>query len=130
MKIYDKKGVLLSLVIRGDEIKEGRNFLTDNLEEVQIATFNFKDKTTIDNHIHLDQKREVHTTSETLIILEGSMEVKIFDTNEEFIERVTLGQGDSISLLRGGHGIEIETSCKFIETKQGPYTEELDKKRF
>ena len=117
-------------MIRGDEIKEGRNFLTDNLEEVQIATFNFKDKTTIDNHIHLDQKREVHTTSETLIILEGSMEVKIFDTNEEFIERVTLGQGDSISLLRGGHGIEIETSCKFIETKQGPYTEELDKKRF
>jgi cupin fold WbuC family metalloprotein len=130
LKIYDKKGALLAIVVRGNEIKEGRNFLTDDSEEVQIAAFNFKNKTIIEKHIHLNQKREVYTTSETLIILDGSMEVKIFDNSEEFIESVTLGQGDSISLLRGGHGIEIETSCKFIETKQGPYTEDLDKKRF
>ena len=32
--------------------------------------------------------------------------------------------------LRGGHGIEIDESCKFIETKQGPYLPDLDKKRF
>ena len=130
MKIYDKNGTLLSIVVRNEDIKEGRNFLTDNSEEVQLAAFNFNEKTIIENHIHNNQKREIHTTSETLIVLEGSMRVKIFDESLNFIEELKLQGGDTISLLRGGHGIEIEESCKFIETKQGPYLPDLDKKRF
>ena len=130
MKIHDENGTLLSIVIRSEDIKEGRNFLTDNSEEVQVAAFNFKDKTVIENHIHINQKREIHTTSETLIVLEGEMKVKIFNESLNFIDEVKLKSGDTISLLRGGHGIEIEKSCKFIETKQGPYIPDKDKKRF
>ncbi len=35
MKIHDENGTLLSIVVRNEDIKEGRNFLTDNSEEVK-----------------------------------------------------------------------------------------------
>ena len=43
MKIHDENGTLLSIVVRNEDIKEGRNFLTDNSEEVQVAAFNFNE---------------------------------------------------------------------------------------
>ena len=130
MKIFDKEGNLLSIVIKKSEIQEGRNFYTDNHEEIQLAAFDFKEETVIENHIHNKQKREIFTTSETLIVLEGSMCVSIFDENLNFVNKIDLSIGDTISLIRGGHGIHIEKSCKFIETKQGPYNPDTDKKRF
>jgi hypothetical protein len=30
----------------------------------------------------------------------------------------------------GGHGIEVTEDSKFVEAKQGPYLEDIDKKRF
>ncbi len=130
MKIFDKEGNLLSIVIKKSEIQEGRNFYTDNHEEVQLAAFDFKKETIIENHIHNKQKREIFTTSETLIVLDGSMTVSIFDENLNFVKKIDLSAGDTISLIKGGHGINIEKSCKFIETKQGPYNPKNDKKRF
>ena len=61
---------------------------------------------------------------------EKFIKVKIFNESLNFIDEVKLKSGDTISLLRGGHGIEIEKSCKLIETKQGPYIPDKDKKRF
>jgi len=130
LKIFDKEGNLLSIVIKKSEIQEGRNFYTDNHEEVQLAAFDFKKETIIENHIHNKQKREIFTTSETLIVLDGSMTVSIFDENLNFVKKIDLSAGDTISLIKGGHGINIEKSCKFIETKQGPYNPKTDKKRF
>ena len=53
MKIFDKEGSLLSIVIKKSEIEKGRNFYTDNHEEVQLAAFDFKEETIIENHIHI-----------------------------------------------------------------------------
>lgn len=41
-----------------------------------------------------------------------------------------LEQGDTIALIRGGHELEMDEDCKFIEVKQGPYDEKTDKVRF
>ena len=54
--------------------------------------------------------------------------VKLYFNN--FVNKIDLISGDTISLIKGGHGINIEKSCKFIETKQGPYNPKTDKKRF
>ena len=56
------------------------------------------------------------------------MIVKIYDDSKQLIEQVTLTKGDSICLIAGGHGILTTKNCKFIEVKQGPYTESIDKK--
>ena len=38
--------------------------------------------------------------------------------------------GNMLILIRGGHGLKILDDAKFIEVKQGPYDESIDKVRF
>ena len=128
MKIFDKEGNLLSIVVKKSEIEEGRNFYTDNHEEIQLAAFDFKEETIIENHIHNKQKREIFTTSETLIVLEGSMCVSIFDENLNFVNKIDLSIGDTISLIRGGHGIHIEKSVSLLKQNRDPTIPILIKK--
>ena len=130
MKIYDNENNLLSIVIKAKDIGEGRNFITENEEEMQVASFNFEQKTIIENHIHLNQDRNIHTTPEVIFLVEGEIKALLFDENLNLIEEIKLLTGDTIAFLRGGHGLIVEKGSKFVEAKQGPYSEEIDKKRF
>jgi cupin fold WbuC family metalloprotein len=130
MKIYDDKNNLLAVFIKKDDIKEVRNFETSNDEEFQIGSFNLEKNTIIESHIHLNQKRIISKTSEALVVIEGEMEVTIYDNERKFIEKLLVQDGDTIALLNGGHGIKINSQCRFVEIKQGPYIEEEDKVRF
>jgi len=130
MKIYDKNDNLLAILIKANEIKIGRNFLTTNEEEMQVASFNFAEKTVIDNHIHLNQDRSIQTTPEILFVVSGKLKVFIFDEYKDFVNEYNLETGDTIALIKGGHGSAVEKGTKLVEAKQGPYTEILDKKRF
>ena len=107
MEIRDKKNNLLALVIRDNEIVKEKHFATENHYDFQLAAFNLKNKTVIERHIHNEQNRNIKTTSEVLVVLEGELRVEIF-----------------------GHGIDVKQDTKFIEVKQGPYDPETDKKRF
>ena len=69
-------------------------------------------------------------TTEELVILEGQMKVEIYDNKLDFITNVVLEKGDTITLIDGGHGITLNKDTKFVEVKQGPYQENIDKKRF
>ena len=130
MKVLDSDNNLLAIFLKEEDIKPGRNFLTDDSQEMQLAGFNFTEKTTVENHIHNDIERNIKTTSEILTVISGEMVVTIFDSKLNFVHSEVLKTGDTVALFQGGHGIEIESECKFIESKQGPYYPDLDKKRF
>jgi len=130
MKIFDNDNNLLSIVIRAKDINEGRNFITDDEEEMQVASFNFTEETIIENHIHLNQERKILTTPEVIFVVEGRIKALLFDESLNLIKEIKLIAGDTIAFLRGGHGLIIEKGSKFVEAKQGPYSEEIDKKRF
>ena len=130
MKIHDKKNNLLSIVIKKDDIVSGKNFETKNDQEFQLASFGLDSGTKIEKHYHPNQKREIVSTSEVLVLIEGSMLVDIYDTELNFVTNVELFSGDTIALLDGGHGITFLENSKFIEVKQGPFNPETDKKRF
>ena len=130
MKVLDSEKNLLAIFLKEEDIKPGRNFLTDDSQEMQLAGFNFTEKTTVENHIHNDIERNIKTTSEILTVISGEMVVNIFDSKLNFVHSEVLKTGDTVALFQGGHGIEIESKCKFIESKQGPYYPDLDKKRF
>ena len=51
MKIYDNSNNLLAIVIRNDDIRQGKNFVTDNGNEFQLAAFSL-DKGEKINHTH------------------------------------------------------------------------------
>ena len=38
--------------------------------------------------------------------------------------------GELLLMLNGGHSLEILEDSKFLEVKQGPYIEEMDKRHF
>ena len=120
----------MTIVIKADEIKERTNFITNNEEEMQVASFNFSEETVIDNHIHLNQNRNINTTPEIIFVVEGKIKATLFDDEENLIDEIELRTGDTIAFLKGGHGLIAEKGTKLVEAKQGPYIEDLDKKRF
>ena len=65
---------------------KGKNFLTENEAEFQLASFNLDSDTQIKRHIHPNQKRNINTTTETLVVIEGIMKVDIYDESLDFIE--------------------------------------------
>ena len=130
MKILDQEENLLAYIIRFEDIKEGKNFITSNDAEFQLASFDLSDDTVIERHYHPKQKRKIKYTNEVLIVLDGELEVDIYDNEKNHIQTVNLKSLDTIALIDGGHGISFNSQTKFIEVKQGPYNEKTDKKRF
>ena len=130
MKILDQEENLLAYIIRYQDIKEGKNFITSNDAEFQWASFNLNEDTTIERHYHPKQERKISFTNEVLIVLDGELEVVIYDNQKNHIQTVNLKSLDTIALIDGGHGISFNSETKFIEVKQGPYNEKTDKKRF
>lgn len=130
MKILDQEENLLAYIIRFEDIKEGKNFITSNDAEFQLASFNLSDDTVIERHYHPKQERKIKYTNEVLIVLDGELEVDIYDNEKNHIQTVNLKSLDTIALINGGHGISFNSQTKFIEVKQGPYNEKTDKKRF
>ena len=130
MKILDQEENLLAYIIRFEDIKEGKNFITSNDAEFQLASFNLSYDTVIERHYHPKQERKIKYTNEVLIVLDGELEVDIYDNEKNHIQTVNLKSLDTIALIDGGHGISFNSQTKFIEVKQGPYNEKTDKKRF
>tara|TARA_B100000902_G_C27318207_1_gene922612 strand:+ start:1918 stop:2310 length:393 start_codon:yes stop_codon:yes gene_type:complete len=130
MKIFDNDNNLLAIVIKVEEMQDGKIFFTENEMEFQLASFSLDNQTKIERHYHPEQKREIFGTTEVLLVLEGKMEFEIYDRSNELISTVAIGRGEVIALFSGGHGIKMLEKTKFIEVKQGPYIEKIDKKRF
>ena len=59
MNIVDNTGNLLATVIKFDNISNGKNFITDNNSEFQLAAFALDETTIIERHYHPSQKRNI-----------------------------------------------------------------------
>ena len=130
-KIKDSHGQLLAIILRyEDNFKEEKYFVTENEQEMQVASFNLSKGTVIENHIHLNQERNITSTSEVIVLIEGRLQVDIYDEELSLINSEIISDGDVVALFKGGHGITVLEESKFIESKQGPYLMDLDKKRF
>ena len=130
MEIRDKNNKLLAMIFTPGDYKDEKHFLTENNNEFQIAQFNLDQGTEIKRHIHGKQERKIENTSEVIIVNEGSLELEIYDENLKLVTTEIVNKGQVIALFNGGHGFKSLLNSKFLEVKQGPYTEEQDKERF
>ncbi len=130
MKITDKRGNLIAIYQKSSEIKKAKNFLTNQSQEFQFGTFHLEAGEEIERHMHNEQSRSIKGTSEAIVVIEGSLEIEFFDEEKEFIKKIIMSENDSLLILSGGHGIKILKECKFVEFKQGPYIEDIDKEHF
>ena len=130
MEIFDKNHNLIAIVHKDSDFRDGKTFYTDNNKDFQFGTFKLEQGEIIENHIHNSQKREINKTSEAIVVIKGSLKIMLFDNEKNFIDAVIINTNDAILLFEGGHGIEVIEESKFIEFKQGPYIEDMDKKHF
>jgi len=61
-------------------------------------------------------------TQEAWIVVSGQLQVQVFDTDDTFVEQLTLTAGQCMTLFRGGHTFTVLTDNTVIfEIKNGPY---------
>ena len=130
MKINDKEGNLLALIVNSEEIESEKYFATEDNQELQVGVFNLDKDDVIEKHIHSEQERKISRTSEVIIVTEGELIVDIYSKDLELLYTGSLFKGDVLAMFEGGHGLRMGSKCKFIEVKQGPYIEDIDKEKF
>lgn len=117
-------GKLFAIILRSGFEKEGVNFFTPGDNPLQLGLLKHKRGTKIRPHIHKHAQEVLH-------MQRGKIEVVFYSKKGEKIKNVILNAGDTILLLGGGHGFNIQEDSKIVEVKQGPYLGvEKDKEYF
>lgn len=128
--IFDNNNEVLAIVVYSDYNKEGVTFVTPNEYSQQLAYMHHPKGHIIQPHIHNEVKREILYTKEVLVIKKGKLRCDFYSDKREYIKSVTIGEGDVILLVSGGHGFKCIEEVEMFEIKQGPYAGENDKTRF
>ena len=130
IQLIKKKNKLLAMIIRNDYTCEGVDFITPNEYSQQVAYMHHPTGKVIDAHVHNLVHRNVVMTQEVLVIKKGKLRVDFYDDYEDYLESIVLESGDIILLVSGGHGFTVLEEVEMLEVKQGPYSGDMDKKRF
>jgi cupin fold WbuC family metalloprotein len=120
----------LAYIVRAGWMPESTKFLTPDHFGQQMGMIVYGAGTSIQPHLHLPVVREVHGTTECIVVRKGACELDIYDQSKQLIESRFLKMGDIVLLLGGGHGFRMSEDTVLFEVKQGPYVEEADKERF
>ena len=130
MQILDSDNNLLAMLINLDNDSQRTEFFTDNTLDFQAALFNLKKGEEIKRHIHNKNIRQISTTTEAIYVINGKIQVGVYDNEKNFVDEVEVNTNELILLFNGGHSMNVLKDTKFFEIKQGPYVEEDDKERF
>ena len=130
--IEGKDGGTLAIVTWGRLAGPGIDFVTPPEESLQVGLMLRERGYKVARHEHSRKKREIWSSGEFLYVIYGRVIVDVYDDdlNQTHIKPVHLLAGDSITLLRGGHGLEMTEDTEIIEVKQGPYVGEDNKVYF
>jgi hypothetical protein len=120
----------LAYIVDPAWVPEMTTFLTPDDFGQQIGMIVYKAGEAIPAHVHLPVKREVHGTTECIIVRKGKCEIDIFNGARKFIATRVLQEGSIVLLIEGGHGFRMQEDTILFEVKQGPYVGGRDKERF
>lgn len=112
----------VAIVFRGSLELEGVKFFTNDSNTFQIGAHHQKKGVVLTPHIHLlENPIIVKEVQEYLFIQKGKMKITLYTKKGEVIKEIVLNGGDSVLLMREGHGIEFLEETRLMEVKQGPY---------
>jgi mannose-6-phosphate isomerase-like protein (cupin superfamily) len=123
-------GTLLAVIVSHHFSEPGIHFFTPADLSQQLAYMRHPPGKIIEPHVHNPVPREVTYTEEVLFVKRGKVRVDFYTEDECYLESRVLEAGDTILLIKGGHGFEVLEELEMIEVKQGPYVGEQDKTRF
>lgn len=130
-RFYASNGNLMAILVRHQQREDKPDhyieFYTHHEHPLQVGSMRVPAGKIITPHYHPHMLRRIATTSEVLFLKSGQLKVDLIDGFE--IQSLTMGSGDVIILLEGGHGFEALTDVLIWEIKQGPYAGDKDKVR-
>ncbi len=131
VELRDSAGALLAYKI-GPELATGLSAYSSQEDFLQMLSWNYQAGTVLQTHEHLQAPRSVDHTQEAIVVLQGSLRADVFDSQRQPVDRVTVGAGECMVFLQGGHGYEIlEDETRVLEIKNGPYPgAEADRERY
>jgi hypothetical protein len=122
-------GATVALFIPKASRPEGLNFYSNPEDGLQFATYTGGMGYTIKPHIHFERTEVIKEVNEVIYIESGMVQVDLYGDHDLPIVQKLLRQGDTICLLRGGHGFVFIEPSTLIYVKQGAYvSKELDKR--
>ena len=128
MRIVSKcdPNIALAVAHVASDCAEPRIDLCDPIEPLQVSILNYEGK--VPAHRHFELAREEHANiQECWIVLSGTVEVSIYDIDNQLVTNVVLGAGDVMVSLRGAHALNFGEGSKVVEIKTGPYRQQHDK---
>jgi quercetin dioxygenase-like cupin family protein len=124
-------GVVLARIVTGDW-PTGLAFYSKDEEFIQAGTWGYDAGKELLAHTHNSVPRHFEYTQEVVYVRKGRLKVRVYDLKRELVETVELSEGDTVIMLRGGHGYDIlEDGTQVLEVKNGPYMgAEKDRTRY
>ena len=115
----------LALVISKDFGSYGSHFATSLENPLQVGVIERGAGDVISAHRHMPIQMN-HSG-----IRQEFLPVTFFDAEGQEVTERTLGQGDSLLQISGGHGFHFEEPTRLMEVKLGPYsTQGNDKQKY
>ena len=131
IKIYSKvePEKLLHIVVRLQDIKEGREDLIEANNFIQCSALKLKKGKTFQAHKHIWKYREEYAIAqESWIVISGKVKCIFYDIDNTLLEEPVLEAGDTSFTLEGGHNYELLEDSVIMEYKTGKYLgQKLDK---
>lgn len=120
----------LAYFVRAGWMPEKTTFVTPDHFGQQMGMIVYGAGQAIQPHLHLPVVREVHGTSECIVVRKGACLIDLYDSNKRLVSTHALATGDIVLLVGGGHGFRMTEDTVLFEVKQGPYVGMADKARF
>ena len=119
----------VALIVDYNKLSDGVTFVSKEEEILQLGGIKWPKNKIIKPHRHNKIKRTIVGTSEVIFLIKGKLLVYFYDKNNNYSSEFVLCKNQAIILRNGAHGFKVLEACEFIEVKNGPYDEELDKIR-
>jgi hypothetical protein len=120
----------LAYVIRASTVPQQTTFAVPPDVPLQVGFVVYPAGGEVARHEHRPVERRLDRTCEVLVVRSGSCEIDLYDRHRRLVRTASLGQGDVILLVDGGHGLRMTEDTVLLEVKQGPYTGLEEKERF
>lgn len=120
----------VGLIVDYNKLSAGISFVSKEEEILQLGGFKWPKNKIIEPHRHNKIKRTIEGTNEVIFLIKGKLLVYFYDKNNNYSSECVLNKNQAIILKSGAHGFKVLEPCEFIEVKNGPYDEKLDKIKF
>ena len=115
---------LLHIINRMEKNPIGRQDIAPPEQILQLCSLRFSKGKTFRSHCHIwkDSPADSVIAQESWVVIKGAVEVTLYDTDGELIDRYILNEGDVSITFEGGHAYKILNDDTVVyEYKTGPY---------